>query len=103
MSTVWTIAEFSDELVTALTNLPAITALDPLPEVRTSMPSLEEGIADYIVIGWTLLTRRKGNVLSEPTATTKKSFSAAWSESSDPGPAKQKPSKPGTGPCSSSP
>ena len=62
MSTLWTIAEFCDELVTALEGLSTITALTPLPEVRTSIPSLEEGIADYIVIGFEASDQEKGQV-----------------------------------------
>ena len=52
MSTNWTVPEVCDELKAALIALPAITALDPLPEVRVSMPSVEEGLADYVVLGF---------------------------------------------------
>jgi hypothetical protein len=62
LSTLWTIAEFCDELVTAVSALPTITALTPLPEVRTSLPSLEEGIADYIVFGVDASDQEKGTV-----------------------------------------
>lgn len=52
MSTLWTVPQVCDDLKAAVAALPAITALDPLPEVRVSMPSLEEGLADYVVLGF---------------------------------------------------
>lgn len=52
MTALWTVPAYCDALKAALVALPAITALDPLPEVRVSMPSVEEGIADYIVLGF---------------------------------------------------
>lgn len=52
MSTLWTVPEVCDEIKAALIVLPDITNLDPTPEIRVSMPSLSEGLADYVVLGY---------------------------------------------------
>ena len=52
MSTLWTFAAVCDALVTAVSALPALTALDPLPQVRVSIPSFEEGVSECLVFGY---------------------------------------------------
>ena len=48
----WTFPAFVDQLATAVAALPAITALDPEPEVRVTLPSAAEDISDMIVFGY---------------------------------------------------
>lgn len=50
--TTWTFPSFVDQLATAIAALPVITAMDPTPVVRATLPSAAEDISDMIVFGY---------------------------------------------------